>query len=121
MSKDFNVYKWRRNQLNEADYSRDVEMGEFRDERSTQTKRMYDPETGQDNVEKEYDGYFRIRTRGGYLGGNKDSYDMFGADAKRKIEDKGYTFVGVSSVDFEDDGGRIRMYHDFYYLKPKSV
>jgi hypothetical protein len=120
MNKDFNVYKWRRERLIEADYSREVNAGEFRDERSTQTKPMYDPETGRDNVTKEYDGGLRIRTRSGYLGGSKDSYDMFGEDAKKMIEDKGYTFVGVSSVDF-DMGGRIHMYHDFYYLKPKSV
>jgi len=116
MSKNFNVYQWRRNHLTE---NYDVQRGDWRDERTIQTKSMYDPETGQDNVKKEYDGAFRIKTRNGYLGGNQDSYDMFGEDAKKMIEGKGYKFVGVSSVDF-DMGGRIHMYHDFYYLKPQS-
>ena len=118
MNKDFNVYKWRRDHLVE---NYNEVKGEFRDERSTQSKSMYDPETGQDGVTKDYDGYFRIKTSGGYRGSSEVSYNDFGEYAKKAIQEKGYDFVGVSSVDFEDDGGRIRMYHDFYYLKPKSV
>ena len=121
MNKDFNVYKWRREHLNENQNVTKNITGEFRDERSTQSKSMYDPKTKQDNVVKDYDGYFRIKTSDGYRGGNKKSYEDFGDIAEKAIDEKEYTFVGVSSVDFDDDGGRIRMYHDFYYLKPKSV
>ena len=127
MSKDFNVYKWRRDHLVENE---NEVKGEFRDERSTQSKSMYVPKFDKEgNVIKEkgnyetkqYDGYFRIKTKGGYLGDSEVSSNMFGADAKKKIEGEDYTFVGVSNVDFDDDGGKINMYHDFYYLKPKSA
>lgn len=124
MNKDFNVYKWRREHLNENQNVTENITGEFRDERSTQSKSMYVPKfdeegnvAGGDYETKQYDGYFRIKTRSGYLGDSGVSYKMFGTDAEKEIKGKGYKFVGVSSVDFEDDGGKINMYHDFYYLK----
>jgi hypothetical protein len=113
MSKDFNVYKWRREHLTESfDIKYDIQRGDWRDERTLQTKPMRDPETGENNVMKDYDGYFRIKTRGQFYD-SKDSYDVFGADVKKMIEGKGYTFVGNSAT----EGDSLVIFHEFYYLK----
>jgi len=112
MSKDFNVYKWRREQLL-AEYRETING--FHDEQSPRTQNMYDPETGK-HSNKEYDGYYSISTRGQFFQDN-DSYEVFGDQVLPLIKEKGYTFVGNSAA----EGSSLSMRHYFYYLKPKSA
>jgi hypothetical protein len=94
MNKDFNVYKWRRNQL----LTESQIQGEWID-RVGEWKG------------KKYDGYFRTNTRGYMM--PDEHLAVYGDDIKKMIEDKGYTFVGNDEVEI---GSRTQR-HMYYYTK----
>ena len=94
MSKDFNVYKWRRNQL----LTESQIQGEWIDRPG-------------DWNGKKYDGYFRTNTRGYMM--SDEHYAVYGDDIKKMIEVKGYTFVGNDEVEI---GSRTQR-HMYYYTK----
>ena len=111
MSKDFNVYKWRREQLL-TEY-RTIVNG-FRDEKTPQTTEMYDPNTNK-YVDKKYDGYYSIQTTGQFFDAS-DSYHVFNKEVLPLIKEKGYTFVGNDAA----EGSSLSIRHYFYYTKPES-
>jgi len=108
MNKDFNVYKWRREHLNEEYRVRDEG---FHDSYKRDTTSMYDPKTGK-YVNREYDGYYSVITTNDYFD-SALSYNTFGDEIISKIEDKTYTFVGNSAA----EGRSFQYKHFFYYIK----
>lgn len=116
MSKDFNVYKWRREHLTENFYfNRELQNGQWDDEPGVKVKRMYDPIT-KSSSEKEYDGSFTIKTKGDFFL-DDESFATFGEYVLPIIKSKGYTFVGNSAA----EGSSLSMRHYFYYLKPNPL
>jgi len=108
MSKDFNVYKWRREYLNEEYRVRD---DGFHDSYKRDTTNVYDFATGK-FVDREYDGYYSVVTTGDYFD-SKLSYNIFGDEIIPKIKEKNYTFVGNSA----SEGRSLQYKHFFYYIK----
>lgn len=108
MSKDFNVYKWRREQLL-AEYR--VRDNGFHDSYKRDITNVYDSKTGK-HVDREYDGYYSVVTTGDYFD-SKLSYNTFGDEIIPKIKKKNYTFVGNSA----SEGSSHQYKHFFYYIK----
>ena len=95
MKDNFNIYKWRRDQLTENE---NTVKGEWRDD------------SGEWNGKK-YDGMFRTYTKEYLL--PTEHYAEYGDAIKKMIEDKGYTFIGNDEVEV----GSTTQRHMYYYTK----